>query len=65
MLLAAQSLGVASGLASGASIGSAALRRFLRLEAHEQALCFLAFGTAARPAAARARPQPEDYVSSL
>ena len=65
MLLAAQALGYASGLASGAAMASAALRRLLRLAPHEQAICFIGFGTPETVRPPRARPAPEDFVSIL
>jgi nitroreductase len=65
MLLAAQALDFASGLASGAALDTPAMRRLLRLEAHEQAVCFIGLGTAAVTKAPRARPQPGQFFSSL
>lgn len=65
MLLAAQAFGYGSGLASGSSMDAPALRRLLRLAAHEQAICFIGFGTAQTMRPPRVRPAPEDFVSSL
>ena len=65
MLIAAQSLGYASGLASGAAMGSAGMRDLLRLAPHEGAICFLAFGTASEPRPPRERPRPADFVTTL
>jgi nitroreductase len=64
MLLAAQAMGYAGGLASGGAMDSTPVRALLRLAPHEQAICFLAFGSADAPAP-RARPQPGDYFSVL
>lgn len=58
MLTAAQALGIASGLASGASLAADGMHRLLGLQPHEQAVCFIGFGTAARRKAPRPRPQP-------
>jgi nitroreductase len=66
MLLAAESMGLGSGLSSGQAIGSATLRRLFRLHVDERAVCFVAFGTvSAKPsrAAARRRPAPGRFFS--
>jgi nitroreductase len=65
MLLAAQALGHASGLASGSALEAPGMRRLLRLAAHERAICFIGFGTAGAMKAARARPQPAQFFSTL
>jgi len=65
MLTVAQSLGYASGLASGAAMGFSGMRELLRLAPHEGAICFLAFGTASDPRPPRERPRPADFVSTL
>ena len=65
MLTAAQVLGIASGLASGASLASASVRRLLGLQAGERAVCFVGFGTAERPKEPRPRPQPAQYLTVL
>lgn len=65
LLLAAQALDVASGLASGAALDAPAMRRLLRLEAHERAICFIGLGTAAAVKPPRPRPQPEQFFTSL
>ncbi|MFK3741484.1 nitroreductase family protein [Massilia sp. TN1-12] len=65
MLLAAQALGFASGLASGGALDSPAMRRLLRLDAHERAICFIGFGSAAPAKAPRQRPAPESFFSTL
>lgn len=65
MLVAAEALGIASGLASGRNIDAPALRGFLRLAPHEQAICFIGFGTGAPAKPPRQRPQPASFVSVL
>jgi nitroreductase len=65
MLLAAQALGHASGLASGSALESPGMRRLLGLGAHERAICFIGFGTAGAMKAPRPRPQPAQFFSSL
>ncbi len=65
MLLAAQALGFGSGLASGAALATPGMRDLLRLDAHEQAVCFVGFGTATNTKAGRVRPQPGQFFSSL
>ncbi len=65
MLVAAQAMGFASGLASGGSLHSPPLRRLLRLAAHEEAVCFIGFGTAAAGREARPRPAPSEFVTVL
>jgi hypothetical protein len=41
------------------------MRRLLRLEAHERAICFIGLGTAAAAKPPRPRPQPEQFFTSL
>jgi nitroreductase len=65
LLLAAQALAFASGLASGAALDAPAMRRLLRLEAHERAICFIGLGTAAVAKPPRPRPQPEQFFTRL
>jgi nitroreductase len=65
MLLAAQALDFASGLASGAALDTPAMRRLLRLDAHEQAVCFIGLGTAAATKPPRVRPRPDQFFSTL
>ena len=65
MLVAAQARCFASGLASGAGMGAPALRRLLGLEPHEQAVCFIGFGSAEAGAPSRPRPGPDTFFSSL
>lgn len=65
MLLVATSLGFGSSLTSGKAMTAAPLRELFALQANERALCFLAFGTPARAAPARTRPEPATYFASL
>ncbi len=65
MLVAAQALGFGSGLASGAAMNVAGMRRLLRLAPHEQAVCFIGFGTGYAARAPRERPLPGLFVSHL
>ncbi|MBQ5947418.1 nitroreductase family protein [Massilia sp. ST3] len=65
MLLAAQCLDFASGLASGGAMHHAAMRALLGLACHEEAVCFIAFGTPATAKAAPARAQPGQFYSVL
>jgi nitroreductase len=65
LLLAAQALDFASGLASGGALDDPAMRHLLHLEAHERAVCFIGLGTAASTKPPRQRPQPEQFFSSL
>jgi nitroreductase len=65
MLITAQALHFSSGLASGGAMDSPGMRQLLQLAPHEQAVCFLAFGTAASGKAPRQRPQAAQYFSVL
>ena len=65
MLLAAQALGFASGLASGGALAAPAMQGLLRLDTHERAICFIGFGNAAPARPPRQRPAPEDFFSIL
>jgi len=65
VLLAAQALGFASGLASGRALDTPAMRRLLALEAHERAVCFIGIGTGETKKTPRARPQPGQFFTSL
>ncbi len=65
MLLMATALGFGSALTSGKALHSDALRRLFALADGEQPLCFLSVGSAASPKAARQRPGPEAYLSTL
>ncbi|HEY0823351.1 MAG TPA: nitroreductase [Ramlibacter sp.] len=65
VLLMATALGFGSALPSGKALGSGPLRALFRLDADEQALCFVSMGTIAGARRARARPGVERYVSEL
>lgn len=65
LLLAAQALDFASGLASGGALDAPAMRRLLRLEAHERAVCFIGLGTAVPTKPPRQRPEPAQFFSTL
>ena len=65
ILLGAQALGYASGLASGGALDAPGMRRLLRLEAHERAICFIGVGTAEAKKKPRERPQPGQFFTSL
>lgn len=65
MLVASQLLGFDSGLASGAAMDAAGMRSLLRLKDHEQAICFIGFGTSSKPKPPRPKPDAADYLSSL
>lgn len=65
ILLAAQALGYASGLASGGALETAAMRRLLSLATHERALVFIGIGTGEAKETPRVRPQPGQFFSSL
>jgi len=65
MLIVAQALQVDSGLASGGAMHVPGMRQLLRLAPHEQAVCFIGFGTATTNRPPRLRPQPADFMSTL
>jgi len=65
VLLAAQALGFATGLASGGALGSPEMRALLGLAPHERAVCFVGIGTPGKTKTPRERPQPGAFFSSL
>lgn len=65
VLLAAQALGFASGLASGGALESPAMRALLDLQPHERAVCFIGIGTGGAKKTPRVRPQPGQFFSTL
>lgn len=65
MLLASQALGFSTGLASGAAMDVAGMRRLLRLAPHERAICFVGIGTASTDKPPRPRPDAAQFLSSL
>lgn len=65
MLLMACALGFDAGLASGGIVRAPSLRRLLALAPHEEAVCFVGFGTAATEKPPRVRARPERFFSTL
>ena len=65
ILLSAHADGFASGLVSGKSIDSRAVRTLFTLARGERAVCFVAIGTATQRKPPRPRPAPKDFVSQL
>lgn len=65
MLLMATAMGFGSSLTSGKALQTQGLRRLFALADDEQAICFVSIGTADRHKAARQRPHPGQYVSTL
>ena len=65
ILLAATSMGFASGLTRGRSLGSNAVRSLFGLERHQRAICFIALGTSSAPPRERQRPDPDSVLRVL
>ncbi|MDP3761490.1 MAG: nitroreductase [Ramlibacter sp.] len=65
MLLMATAQGFGSALTSGKAMGSKGLRHLFALRDTEHAVCFVSIGTAVRRKPARARPEPDRFVSTL
>ena len=65
MLLTATALGFGSALTSGKAMESKGLRALFGLQAHEHAVAFISIGTAAKRKAARQRPEPDRFVTTL
>lgn len=65
VLLATQASEFACGLASGAAMRAASMRRVLQLTAHEEEVCFIGIGTPSTHKPARPRPALTEYFSSL
>jgi len=65
ILLSAHADGFGSGLVSGQAMQSTGLRQFFALHENEQAVCFVAIGTADRSKPIRLRPAPSAFVSIL
>ena len=65
MLLAAHAAGFATGLTSGQALASPRLRALFELQAFEQAVCCINFGSAKTHKSKRLRPSVADYVSEL
>lgn len=65
MLLLARAMAFASGLSSGQALASTALRKAFALSEHEQAACFISFGTAAKARPLRNRPTAAQILSEF
>lgn len=65
VLLAAKALALDSGLVSGAAMQDPGMRDLLRLAPHEQAICFIALGTADSVRPPRRRPTLAEFLSTL
>jgi nitroreductase len=65
MLLLARAMGYASGLSSGQALTSKVFHSAFALAAHEQAICFVSFGTAARTRPIRRRPTTGEILSTF
>jgi nitroreductase len=65
MLLLARAMGYASGLSSGQAMTSKVLRAAFAVAEHEQAICFVSFGTAARTRPIRSRPTAGQILSTF
>jgi len=65
MLLAVHAQGFGAGLVSGQAMNSQALRALFGLGDNEQAVCFVVVGTVKSAKAARIRPAPEAFVTTL
>ena len=65
MLLLGRAMGYGSGLSSGQALGSSVLRRAFALSEHEEASCFVSFGTVAKTKAARIRPTAAQIFSTF
>lgn len=65
LLLAAQAMGLGSGLTSGQAMASQPLRSLFGLAEQEQAVCFVNVGTVSAHKAPRERPAVQDVLSSL
>lgn len=63
LLHAAQALGFGAMAVSGHKLATTTFRQAFALEAHEQALCFVALGTPAGPPRSRERPEPRSILS--
>ncbi|MDY0331168.1 MAG: nitroreductase family protein [Thiomonas sp.] len=65
LLLCAHADGFGSGLVSGQALQTQGMRRLFSLAHDEQAVCFVAIGTADRRKPIRPRPDPALFVSEL
>ena len=65
VLLASHAMGFGAGLTSGRAINAVRMRTLFGLGADEQAVCFVNIGTVSKSIAARVRPSPDQFVTSL
>lgn len=65
LLLAAEAMGYSSGLVSGQALSSNPLRSLCRIQADEEATCFISIGTAQERRPARKRPQLTEIFETL
>lgn len=63
LLHAAQALGYGAMAVSGHKLSTSVFRSAFALEAHEEALCFIALGTPSGPARSKVREAPETVLS--
>ncbi len=65
ILLMAQAMGFGAGLTSGQAMDSEPLRQLFKLDASEQAVCFINIGTVTKTKPTRPRPDLTVFVSHL
>lgn len=65
LLLASQAMGFGAGLTSGQAMSSERMSALFKLVVEEQAVCFVNIGTVSKSKAARVRPSPDQFVTSL
>lgn len=65
MLLMAETLSIGSGITSGQAMNSQSIRDLFFLTEHEEAICFINFGTVSSRKPARPRAPPSTFVSTL
>lgn len=65
ILLSAHGMGFGSSLTSGQAMSSSRMRTLFRLQAGEEAVCFINIGTVSKRKAPRLRPDTSEFVSSL
>lgn len=65
ILLSAHGMAFGSSLTSGQAMSSPRMRALFRLQAGEEAVCFINIGTVSKRKAPRLRPDASEFVSSL
>lgn len=65
ILLSAHSMAFGSGLTSGQAMSSPRMRALFKLQAGEEAVCFVNIGTVSKRKSPRLRPEPAEFVSNL